>query len=152
MYAFDLNAGNKPKFKDNKLCPDVGIRSLSYSANATYLAMANSQGNAYIYTLTKEGRMKLNQKIEKAHEDYILSAKISPGVNFLATCGADKIAKLWKLDQSKGEFKLHKELYGHNAWVWDGVFSCDDALFITVSTDTYTKIWETEEGDMLRNF
>ena len=152
MLTYDLNAGDKPLKKEH-ICPEVGIRTLSYSLNATYLAMANSAGQVYIWSLNKAGGSKLIQKF-KGHEDYILSAKISPGVKFLATCGADKTAKLWKIDEKAPEkgFQIHKELYGHNAWVWDGVFTCDDGLFITVSTDLYTKIWETEAGELVRNF
>ena len=78
MLSYDLNAGNKPKEKLH-ICPEIGIRSLSYSANATYLSMANSAGMVYIWTLTNSGGMKLKQYF-KAHNEYILSAKISPGV------------------------------------------------------------------------
>ena len=37
----------------------------------------------------------------KAHDDYILKAKISPGVSYLATCGADKTVKLWKFNETE---------------------------------------------------
>lgn len=98
-----------------------------------------------------------------AHEDYILKCLISPDVQFLATCSADKTVKIWSLNEEKG-YELHKTLYGyfipfllsqllgHHKWVWDCAFSCDSQLLVTCSTDCVAKIWSLENGEVIRNF
>jgi len=57
MFTFDLNAKDKP-ICEKRICPEVGIRSLSMAVNATYLTVANSEGNLYIWDLLKEGKDK----------------------------------------------------------------------------------------------
>ena len=47
LVTYDLNAKDKP-LSEKHICPEVGIRSLSITINAQYLAMANSKGYLYI--------------------------------------------------------------------------------------------------------
>ena len=47
----------------------------------------------------------------------------------LATCSADTTVKIWSA--TNNEFKLAKELKGHQRWVWDCAFSADSAYLVT---------------------
>lgn len=47
----------------------------------------------------------------------------------MATCSADTTVKIWSA--TNHEFKLDKELKGHQRWVWDCAFSADSAYLVT---------------------
>jgi len=93
MITYDLNAKDKP-ISEKHVCPEVGIKSISMAVNATFLTMANSNGQLFVWDLLKEGDEKDKPQILEAHDDYILRTKISPQITYIASCGADKIAKL----------------------------------------------------------
>jgi len=130
--------------------PDIGIRSLSIALNAYCLVAADSAGYCHVWTLKNGEELVPLQKFP-AHEDYILKCLISPDVNYLATCSADKTVKIWNLAPETG-YQLKKTLYGHHKWVWDCAFSCDSQLLVTCSSDTVAKIWNIDSGEVIRNF
>lgn len=95
--------------------PDIGIRSLTIAQNASQLVAADSSGVCHHY---HTHNMDLNadthyQKFE-AHQDYILKVQLSADQKYLATCSADKIVKLWTLNE-KGpipKWEFDKSLFG----------------------------------------
>jgi len=145
---FDL-AADKMRAKISP-APDIGLRSVSIALNGFYLVGADSAGYCHVWTLRNGDELVPFQKFA-AHEDYILKCLVSPDVQFLATCSADKTVKIWSLNEEKG-YELHKTLYGHHKWVWDCAFSCDSQLLVTCSTDCVAKIWSLENGEVIRNF
>jgi WD40 repeat protein len=46
----------------------------------------------------------------------------------LATCSADKTAKIWNVEKN---FEPLLTLEGHQRWVWDCAFSADSAYLVT---------------------
>jgi len=87
--------------------PDIGIRSLSIALNAYCLVAADSAGYCHVWTLKNGEELVPLQKFP-AHEDYILKCLISPDVNYLATCSADKTVKIWNLAPETG-YQLKKD-------------------------------------------
>lgn len=67
---------------------------------------------------------------------------------FLATASSDRSCKIWQLNEEEDEFQEYVDLAGHGGWVWDCDFTNDSVFCITVSTDTYVRIWKIEKADV----
>jgi len=51
-----------------------------------------------------------------------------------------------------GGFSLHKQLTGHQRWVWDAVFSADSAYLVTASSDQIARLWDLQQGETIRTY
>ncbi len=67
-----------------------------------------------------------------------------------ATCSADKSVKIFNIDPNRG-FEHSRTLLGHTRWVWDCEFLHDSNNLITVSSDSYLKLWDLNKGTQLKN-
>lgn len=67
----------------------------------------------------------------------------------MATCSADRTVKVFNIAEDKGLSHKHT-MYGHTKWVWDCKFISDSVHLISVSTDAYLKIWNCEQGKMVK--
>lgn len=95
--------------------PEVAIRSLSVSYDASVIALGNSQGKVFVYNSEMESDKIQFVKEFQAHDDYILKCVISPDMASMATTSADKTVKLW----NTVTWELDKTLAQHQRWVWD---------------------------------
>ena len=46
----------------------------------------------------------------------------------------------------------HKELKGHQRWVWDCCFSADSAYLVSSSSDETAKLWDLGQGEAIRTY
>ncbi len=46
----------------------------------------------------------------------------------------------------------HKELRGHQRWVWDCCFSADSAYLVSSSSDETAKLWDLGQGEPIRTY
>ncbi|EWS73007.1 required for amino acid permease transport from the to the cell surface protein (macronuclear) [Tetrahymena thermophila SB210] len=127
------------------LSPEIGIRSVSICANAQFYSAVDSSGQLFIQKLSKIDDPQSLQKIEKAHDDYILKCQISPLATSLATCSADKTIKIWGINTSSQKFELKQTLYGHTKWVWDISYGCDGEFLFSCSSDKFAKLWKLDD-------
>lgn len=47
---------------------------------------------------------------------------------------------------------MHKELKGHQRWVWDCSFSADSAYLVSSSSDQTAKLWDIAQGEPIRTY
>ena len=123
---------------------EVAMRSVAIASDASLLAAGNNVGRIFVWRmiLTADNRLDLMPmaKIDAHVPKYALRVSISPDVTKLATCGADGVTKLWKIDQSTTKWPLFKSLDGHSRWVWDCVWSADSAYLVTgIFLDLFAK-------------
>ncbi|HSI35867.1 MAG TPA: DUF1549 domain-containing protein, partial [Tepidisphaeraceae bacterium] len=78
-----------------------------------------------------------------AHADSILTMRASSDGKFLATGGADKVAKVWDLPAGKELAKLE----GHAGPVMAVAWSADGAQLATAGSDKEIKIWAVKTRD-----
>ncbi|KAL4506730.1 hypothetical protein ABPG72_001151 [Tetrahymena utriculariae] len=128
------------------LAPEIGLRSVSVAINAQFFCAADSSGSLFIYKLGKNDEISSMQKIEKAHDDYILKCQISPLVTSIATCSADKTIKIWSQNLASQKFEYKNTLYGHQKWVWDVAYGCDGEFLFSCSSDNNAKLWKFDEN------
>ena len=80
------------------------------------------------------------------HSDTVLGAKFSPDGKQIATCGADKLAKIW--DVATGQ--ALKTLEGHTHHVLSVAWQDDGFTVATGSADNTVKIWDPATGEQRR--
>jgi WD40 repeat protein len=80
-----------------------------------------------------------------AHKDAIYDLAFSPDGKTLASCGYDRLIKLW--DPDKGT--LIRELKDHSDAVYALAFSPDGALLASGSADRAVKVWQVADGKRL---
>lgn len=113
---------------------DVGIRWIDIAADASMAVAGNSSGSMFVWQWPDAAASCSVNALEtfskfKAHEDYILTCRISPDCTRLATTSAQKSCNLaiWALDNASSKTELH----GHQRWVWDCAFSSDSAYLVS---------------------
>ena len=84
-----------------KIEVDNSVRSITMSSTLERMAIADNEGLLSCYG---EHMSKTNQKLIRAHEDYILKVQLSPNNKYLATCSADKKIRLFKTSMEYGKF------------------------------------------------
>lgn len=118
----------------------------------------------------------------QAHKKYALKCKFSPDCTLLITASADTTAKIWltanllppsieqhddglgshsnghytpslpiwpTLDDLKPNFELTT---ANQRWVWDVAFTIDSQYVITGSSDNMARLWQTNTGDIIREY
>ena len=78
-----------------------------------------------------------------AHADSILTMRASADGKYLATGGADKVAKVWELPAGKELAKLE----GHAGPVMAVAWSADGAQLATAGSDKEIKVWAVKTRD-----
>jgi WD40 repeat protein len=81
----------------------------------------------------------------EAHRDLILDLAFSPDGKTLASCGYDRLIKLW--DSAKGE--EIRQLKDHSDAVYSVSFNADGTLLASGSADRAVKVWDVASGKRL---
>jgi len=86
--------------------------------------------------------------LPNAHEGWVLGLAINPDGKQLATCGNDRVVRLW--NATTGE-KL-RELTGHASEVFSVTFSNDGQSLFSGDLDGTVKQWNVADGTVIREF
>ena len=134
-----------------KLPGQVGdVTALAFSRDGLQLAVASgspgTDGEVRIYKAAA-GALPAAAPVQTiaAHKDAILDLTFSPDGKKLATCGYDRLVKLW--DAATG--RLVRELKDHSDAVYGVSFSPDGALLASGSADRAVKVWQVADGKRL---
>ncbi|EWS74749.1 required for amino acid permease transport from the to the cell surface protein (macronuclear) [Tetrahymena thermophila SB210] len=130
--------------KEIVLAPKIGLRSVSIATNAQFFCAADSSGTLFIQNLGRNDEIISQQKIENAHNDYILKCQISPFAKDIVTCSADRSIKIWSLNPQSQKFE-HKNTLYHYRWVWDVSYGCDGQFLFSCSSDNTAKLWKLDK-------
>ena len=126
------------------------VTALAFSRDGLQLAVASgSPGTAGEVRLYKAaaGALPVGPPVQTlaAHKDAILDLEFSPDGKTLATCGYDRLIKLWNTESGQ----LVRELKDHSDAVYGLAFSPDGALLASGSADRAVKIWQVADGKRL---
>ena len=89
---------------------------------------------------------KLVREIKEPHSDTIFAVEFSPEDDYIASCGADRFMKVFKV--ADGEFVRSFE--GHTHHVLGVSWSADGRTLATCGADKVIKIWTFKTGDQQR--
>ncbi len=131
---------------DVDIFPDR-ITALDFSPDGRLLAVGSGEpsrtGDLCIIATDTGAIVK---RAELAHSDTILGLAFSPDGTQIASCGADKMAKVWNVDT----LELERTLEGHTHHVLAVAWQDDGMTLATGSADNTIKIWDATSGESRR--
>lgn len=110
--------------------------------NATLFAADGQPGvSGFIHRLAfQEGKITTTWK---AHEDVIYGLRLSPDGKALASGAADRLARLWNVDDGK----LIASYEGHTNHILSVAFNKDATQLATASADKEVKVWDVKSRE-----
>ncbi len=144
VYLFDAITGDL-QGKLEGLHPQV--TALAFSHDGKHLAIASSaMGESHQVRLFEmnEG-IATNGVIVNTHADVIQALAFSPDGKILASCGYDRLIKLWDVIAKK-ELRVLKD---HSDSVYSIAFSPDGKLLASAAADRAVKVWDVATGRRL---
>ncbi len=126
------------------------VTALAFSRDGESLAVASgvagASGEVRLYFVPPSGLPTGRPEVViDAHRDVILGLAFSPDGNTLATCGYDRLVKLW--DANTG--KPLRTLKDHSDSVYSVAFSPDGKLLASGGADRAVKVWDAASGRLL---
>lgn len=119
------------------------VRGISFAQDGSLLmASAARDGTVKLWDLKDDGNMYCTLRTGAKWNN---SCKWSYNCTFLAAVGSNKMAVIWKMDETNKA----RQLRGHFHDIQSCDFSPDSALFATACYDTRVIIWDPYTGDML---
>jgi mono/diheme cytochrome c family protein len=147
VYQFDATTGDL-QGKIEGLHPRV--TALTFSRDGKQLAIASSKtGEAHEVRLYDVSPGSLpnaaGARVVNTHTDVIHDLAFSPDGKLLASCGYDRLIKLWDV-AAKKELRVLKD---HSDSVYGLAFSPDGKLLASAAADRAVKVWDTATGRRL---
>ena len=125
------------------------VTALSFSRDGRRLAVASgspaAQGDVRLYAWPADGLAAAPEQAWLAHRDTIYDLAFSPDGRLLATCGYDRLIKLWDVPTGK-EVRTLKD---HSDAVYGLAFSPNGKLLASAAADRAVKVWDVSSGKRL---
>ncbi|HTU24802.1 MAG TPA: c-type cytochrome domain-containing protein, partial [Pirellulales bacterium] len=147
VYLFDAATGDLQR-KIEGLHPR--ITALAFSRDGKRLAVASSRmGERHEVRLYDVATGSIpgdaGERVVNTHADVIHDLAFSPDGKVLASCGYDRLIKLWDVDAKK-ELRVLKD---HSDSVYGIAFSPDGKLLASAAADRAVKVWDVATGARL---
>jgi hypothetical protein len=131
--------------------PKPRVSAMAFTPDGMKLAVAcgaAGQGDeVHLYDVATTGMPTLKEATVNRHEDVIHDLAFSPNGKLLASCGYDRVIKIWDVTGA-----LPKELHvlkDHSDAVYGVAFSPDGKLLASASADRAVKVWDINTGKRL---
>lgn len=123
---------------------DGKVTALCAAPQGKLVALATSQPGegATIRLLGSDWTTAHQQPGLRGHGDVVHGLAFSPDGQRLASCGYDRLVKLWETSTGK----LIRDLKDHSDAVYGVCFSPDGKLLASAGADRAVKVWDVESG------
>ncbi len=126
------------------------VDAIAFSADSKKLAVASGtpgEGDEVrLYDLAADGKPAPNPVTINRHQDVIHDLAFSPDGRLLASCGYDRVIKVWDISKQPQELHILKD---HSDAVYGVAFSPDGKLLASASADRAVKVWDAVTGKRL---
>lgn len=120
------------------------VRGLAFDPSGETLYSGDYAGRLLLWPAADESP-KPRQTIE-AHDGWVRGVAVSPDGTLLATCGNDRLVKLW----STAEMKPVRELSGHESHVYNVAFHPDGKSLVSADLKGVLRHWDVASGNEVR--
>ena len=120
------------------------ITALDFSPDGKWLAVGSGPPSRYgDVKLVAVASGEIIKDLGEVHSDTILGIRFSPDGRQLATCGADKLCRLYELESGN----LLRTFEGHTHHVMGVAWQNDGLTIATASADNSVKTWSVTTGE-----
>lgn len=124
------------------------VMALSFSPDGKRLAgsggVPSREGELAIWTVA-DGR--LERRIADAHSDQVFDVSFSPDGTLLASCAADKFAKIFDAESGK----LVRSFEGHTHHVLGVAWNRNGRMLATAGADNLVMVWDRNTGQRAKS-
>jgi WD40 repeat protein len=141
---WDIAAGAVVQTFPNVRSP---ISSVALRKDGKEALIGCADGMVHVFDLTEAPKEKGSVP---AHLSGVGALAYSPDGSRMATCGGDKLVRIWKLPDSGAPAPLF-DLKGHSNAVSSVAFSNDGRLLVSGGGDLIIKVWDLQSATELRS-
>lgn len=140
VHRWHLASGKKTTLEGHK----SWVRGLAFAANARLLFSGDWAGRIIAWPVADEAPApKWNLA---AHKGWVRALAVSPDGGTLASCGNDRLVKLWSIPDGKPV----AELSGHESHVYNLAWHPDGKSIVSGDLKGVVKVWDVEKRQPTR--
>jgi WD40 repeat protein len=136
VVRWHLDSGKKTLLAGHK----SWVRALAFAGASKLLFTADYAGRILAWLASAEEPMPAF--ILEAHRGWVRALAASPDGNMLASCGNDRLVKLWSIPDGK----LIRVFAGHTCHVYNVAFHPDGKHLISADLHGIVKVWDVAKG------
>ncbi len=120
------------------------VRALAFAAREKLLFTGDWAGQMFVWPTEAEAPAP---KAFQAHRGWVRALAVSPDGRTLASCGNDRVIKLWSVP----DCKLVRTLEGHACHVYNVAFHPDGRSLASADLKGVVKVWDLARGVATRD-